>query len=374
MKIDRIRIWQADLELREGFYAWSTQSFGAFDTTIVAIDTDQGVTGYGETCPLGPAYLPAYPEGARTGIATMAPELIGWDPTELDVINARMDQVMKGHPYAKSAVDMACWDVFGKVTGLPVCHLLGGRAQDRVKLFKVVTRAAPEAMTERLAEYQAAGFTQFQVKVGEDPQRDLARMQACAAAMRPGEVMDADANTGWQQHDALRIAAGMEAIQAAHPEIAVYLEQPCLSYDECLAVRRATRLPMVLDEVMTDPDRLIRGAADRAMDLINLKINRMGGLTRARQMRDLCLHFGIAMTIEDSWGGEIATAAIAHLAASTPASHHWQSSAFQDYHTRAIGTSGVEIDGGWMRPLDRPGLGVSPDFDLLAAPVFDSRA
>lgn len=372
MKITRISIYQADLPLKEGFYSWSTQSFAAFDTTVVAIETDAGITGYGETCPLGPAYLPAYPQVARTGIATMAEHLIGWDPTATDLINARMDAVMKGHPYAKSAVDMACWDIFGKMTGLPVCHLLGGQAQERVKLFKVVTRDAPDRMAARLEEYQEAGFTQFQVKVGEVREMDIARMKACAAMMNAGGVMDADANTGWRQHDALRIAKAMEQIQADHPGIGVYLEQPCLTYGECLAVRRATTLPMVLDEVMTDPDAVIRGAGDRAMDLINLKINRMGGLTRARQVRDLCLHFGIAMTIEDSWGGEIATSAIAHLAASTPSSHHWQSSAFQDYHTNSIADGGVVVDGGWMRPSMAPGLGVEPRLDVLGDPVFVS--
>ncbi|MEM7239951.1 MAG: cis-3-hydroxy-L-proline dehydratase [Pseudomonadota bacterium] len=369
MKITRVSIYQADLPLKEGHYSWSTQSFAAFDTTVVAIETDEGITGYGETCPLGPSYLPAFPQGARTGIATMAPHLIGCDPTAMDVLNARMDAVMKGHPYAKSAVDMACWDIYGKATGLPVFHLLGGRAQERVRLFKVVTRDDPARMVARMAEYQEAGFAHFQVKVGEDRESDIARMWACAGQMTPGQVMDADANTGWRQHDALRIAAEMERIQAAHPAIGVYLEQPCVSYAECLAVRRATTLPIVLDEVMTDPDALIRGAQDRAMDLINLKINRMGGLTRARQVRDLCLHFGIAMTIEDSWGGEIATSAIAHLAASTPASHHWQSSAFQDYHDVAIATGGVTVEGGWMRPPDAPGLGVEPDFAVLGDPV-----
>ncbi|MEM7506029.1 MAG: cis-3-hydroxy-L-proline dehydratase [Pseudomonadota bacterium] len=370
MEITGIRVYRADLPLTEGFYAWSTQSFTAFDTTVVAIDTDEGITGYGETCPLGPAYLPAYPQGARTGIATMAEHLIGWDPTALDVINARMDEVMKGHPYAKSAIDMACWDIHGKATGLAVSHLLGGQAQEKVKLFKVVTRADPGAMAERLQEYQADGFTQFQVKVGEDPARDIDRMRRCAEVMRAGEVMDADANTGWRQHDALRIAHAMETLQERHPEIGIYLEQPCISYAECLAVRRSTRLPLVLDEVMTDPDALICGATDRAMDLVNLKINRMGGLTRARQMRDLCLHFGIAMTIEDSWGGEIATSAIAHLAASTPASHHWQSSAFHAYHDVAIASGAPEIEDGWMRPSTTPGLGVEPDFSVLGSPVF----
>ena len=84
------------------------------------------------------------------------------------------------------------------------------------------------------------------------------------------------------------------------------------------------------------------------MDLINLKINRFGGLTRARLIRDLCVQLGIGMTIEDSWGGEIATAAIAHLAQSTPAAFHFQSSAFHEYHTVAIAEGAPEVDGGWM--------------------------
>lgn len=109
MKISRISIYQVDLPMKEGAYSWATQSYAAFDSTVVAIETDEGLIGYGETCPLGPSYLPAFAEGARAAIAKMAPDLIGQDPTELDCINDRMDQLLKGHPYAKSAVDMACW-------------------------------------------------------------------------------------------------------------------------------------------------------------------------------------------------------------------------------------------------------------------------
>lgn len=368
MKITRIAIHQVDLPLKEGSYSWADQSFSAFDSTVVIVETDEGLTGVGETCPLGPAYLAAFAEGARTAIATIGRDLIGLDPTALDVINARMDQSLKGHPYAKSALDAACWDILGKATGMPVYQLLGGKAQDAVRLFKVVSRADPALMVERTAAYQEQGFTQFQVKVGADPDTDIERFRRVAAQLRPGEVMDADANTGWTQADAIHVVGSVTPLAAEH-RIKMYIEQPCLTYEECVAVRQKCACPFILDECMDGLPALLRGYDDRAMDLINLKINRFGGLTRARLVRDLCVQLGIGMTIEDSWGGEIATAAIAHLAQSTPRRFHFQSSAFYEYHAKPIASGAPEINGGWMTAPDRPGLGVEPDMDALGAAV-----
>ncbi|MGI9406363.1 MAG: mandelate racemase/muconate lactonizing enzyme family protein, partial [Hyphomicrobiaceae bacterium] len=269
----------------------------------------------------------------------------------------------------KSAIDMACWDILGKATGRPVYALLGGKRQERITLFKVISRTDPDVMAARVAEYRDLGFRQFQMKVGEDPATDIIRFQKVAAAMKPGEVMDADANTGWKQHDAIRVVDAVRSLPADHG-IKVYIEQPCLSYEECLAVRQHTHLPMILDECMDSLGLLLRGYSDRAMDLINLKINRMGGLTRARQVRDLCISLGIVMTIEDSWGGEIATSAIAHLAQSTPSGFHFQSSAFHEYHTVAIADGGPAVTGGFMQASSTPGLGVKPDMDVLGEPVL----
>jgi len=149
-----------------------------------------------------------------------------------------------------------------------------------------------------------------------------------------------------------------------------YIEQPCLTYEECFVVRQHTNLPLILDECMDGLPVLLRGYSDRAMDLINLKINRMGGLTRARQIRDLCVALGIVMTIEDSWGGEIATAAIAHLAQSTPEAFHFQSSAFHDYNTIQIADGGPVVEDGYMTAASRPGLGVEPNMEILGSPIF----
>jgi len=362
VKITRIAIHQVDLPLKEGAYSWSTQSFAAFDSTVVIIETDGGLTGVGEICPLGPSYLPAYAEGARAGLVHVAEGLVGEDPLQIGRINQRMDELLKGHPYVKSALDMACWDLLGKATGQPVYNLLGGLLQDEVTPFKVVSRQDPAAMAGKLADYQQQGFPRFQMKVGAGADEDIERIVAVSDVLQAGNVLAADANTGWRQHEAIRV---VKAIR----DVDIYVEQPCLTYEECLAVRRHTDHPISLDECMDDLRVLMRGYQDGAMDVINLKISRVGGLTRARQYRDLCVTLGITMTIEDTWGGEIATAAIAHLAHSTPQGFHFQSSAFHEYHSLKIADGGPTIEGGRMTASCAPGLGVTPDMAALGTPL-----
>ena len=115
------------------------------------------ITGYGEVCPLGPVYLPAYANGVRTGIAEIAPGLIGGDPTQLLALNRTMDYLLKGHPYVKSALDMACWDITGQAAGMPVCHLLGGRYGADVHLYRAISQRPPaEIQIVRPAEVEGA--------------------------------------------------------------------------------------------------------------------------------------------------------------------------------------------------------------------------
>lgn len=362
VEITRVAIHQVDLPLKEGAYSWSTQSFAAFDSTVLIVDTDEGLTGVGEVCPLGPSYLAAYAEGARAGLAQLARGLVGEDPLQVGRINQRMDELLKGHPYAKSAVDMACWDLLGKATGQPVYNLLGGLLQEKVTLFKVISRQEPAAMARKLADYQRQGFRQFQMKVGAGADLDIERIVAVSEALQTGNVLAADANTGWKQHEAMRVVKAVR-------DVDIYVEQPCLTYEECLAVRRHTDHPFILDECMDDLRVLMRGYQDSAMDVVNLKVSRVGGLTRARQFRDLCATLGITMTIEDSWGGEIATAALAHLAHSTPRGFHFQSSAFHEYHSLKIAEGGPVVEDGSMVASSAPGLGVTPDMAVLGEPV-----
>ncbi len=363
MKIAAIRVYQVDLPVKEGRYAWSEGKYvEVFDSTVVEIETDDGRTGLGEVCPLGPFYLPAFGPGARAGIGELAPHLIGQEPSELGRINQLMDAGLLGHPYAKSALDMACWDLLGQQAGMPLCILLGGRYGAAVGLYRAISQQAPDAMAENVAGYRAEGYTKFQLKVGGEAREDIARIRAVAAVLDAGEVLVADANTGWLLPDAARVVNAVK-------DLDVYIEQPCKSYENCLAVRQRTALPFILDENIDGLDMVLRAHGDRAMDAINLKISKVGGLTKARQIRDLCVALGIPMTIEDSWGGDIVTAAIAHLAHSTPERFRFTATDFNSYVTVANASGAPQRQQGTMRASDRPGLGVTANRDVLGAPV-----
>ena len=313
MKITAIRAYQVDLPLKEGRYAWSNENaVETFDSTVVAVETDAGITGHGECCPLGPAYLPAYAAGVRAGLEGAGAEAHRprSDPSRrAEPAHGRGDarpplreigrrRRLLGHP--------------GQGGGASGLCAAGRRAAGRREaLPRDLAGHAGQDGDQRRQAYRAEGYTKFQLKVGGDADVDIERIRACREVLKPGDVLIADSNTGWTMHEAARV------VQAVR-DVDVYIEQPCRTYEECLTVRRRTSLPFILDENIDGIGILLRAIADGAMDVINLKISKVGGLTRAREMRDLCISAGVAMTIEDTWGGDIVTAAIAHLARSTP--------------------------------------------------------
>ena len=364
MRIASIEMFQVDLPLHEGSYNWSGgKSVQVFDSTVVRVTTDDGLEGFGEVCPLGPVYLPSYAEGARAGIKELAPSLLGVDPRQLDVVNRVMDSALKGHAYAKSALDVACWDLLGKTTGLPISELLGGRVGPDFVLYRAISQEDPDQMAAKVATYRSEGYRRFQLKVGGDVETDIERIRAVGAEMKSGEVLVADANTGWLAHEALRVARGVR-------DVDVYIEQPCATYEECLSVRRRIDHPFVLDECIDSVDSLVRAYADGAADAVNLKISKLGGLTRARQARDLGVALGLGLTIEDTWGGDIVTAAIAHLAHSTPPRNLFTATDFNSYVTVSIAEDAPTRTGGRMTAPEGPGLGIRPRMDVLGDPVF----
>jgi len=364
MQITEISIYQVDLPLHEGNYSWSEgKSVEVFDSTVVRVDTDAGISGYGEVCPLGPFYLPAYAGGVRAGVREIAPQLIGADPTQLRKLNRTMDYLLKGHPYVKSGIDMACWDILGKASGLPLHTLFGGKYGEDMVLYRAISQRSPQEMAENVLGYREEGYRRFQLKVGGDAREDIERIRSVREALQPEDILVADANTGWLKHNALQVADAVA-------DLDVYIEQPCSSYEECLTVREHTDLPFVLDEVIDSIDMILRGAGDRAMDVVNIKISKFGGLTRAVQARDLCVDLGIAMTLEDSWGGDITTAAIAHLAHSTPTEFLFTSTDFNSYVTTTIAEGAPQREDGRTAAPDRPGLGVEPRMEVLGDPTW----
>src|SRR3954465_4246247 len=365
MRITRILAYRVELPLHETTYSWSGgKSVQVFDSTVVRVETDNGFVGHGEVCPLGPFYLPAYAEGVRAGLRELAPHVIAEDPRQLAKLNRTMDAALKGHPYVKSGIDIACWDILGQVAGMPVCELLGGRYGDDVHLYRAISQQSPEEMADKVAGYRREGYRRFQLKVGGDPDVDIARIRAVAGVLEPGDRLVADANTGWLMHEAARVVRAVN-------DVDVYIEQPCLSYEECLSIRRRTDHPFVMDESVDGLDMLLRARQDSAMDVVNLKISKLGGLTKTRQARDLCVSMGVAMTLEDSWGGDITTAAIAHLAHSTPEEFRFTSTDFNSYVTLSTADGAPQRVNGSMVASSAPGLGIQPKMDVLGKRVVE---
>jgi len=363
--IERIEVFGYELTYAHGDYVMSSgREIRRLPSTVVRITTRDGAQGFGEVCPLGSTYLPAFGEGARTALRELAPALIGADATNLADVHRRMDGRLRGHEYAKSALDVACWDGFGRIVGKPVAALLGGALQAELPLYVAIPLGAPERMAEFVARERSAGVRNFQAKLGADPAEDAERVAAVIAATGPGDAVIGDANGGWRRQDAIIAARLMEGSQRFR------LEQPCPTLEECLAVRRLTALPMVLDEVIVDLPTLVRAASLDAMDQVNLKISRVGGLLPARLMRDTAVALGIRLMIEDSWGGDVVTAAVAHLAAGTPPDALFAVSYMNDWTMEHIAGYLPRSHGGFGPVPDGPGLGIEVDVSGLGAPLL----
>lgn len=365
MRIVGIDVFSYDLRYAHGTYVMSEgREVTRLPSTVVRVRTDAGIEGWGEACPLGGTYLPAFAGGVRAALAELAPALLGADPRDLAAVNARMDGTLRGQAAAKSPLDIACWDVLGRVAGLPLATLLGGLRNETFALYVAVPLAAPEEMAEHARARYAEGIRRFQVKVGNDPHEDVARTRAVLDATPDDTLVIADANCGWRRHDAIVAARLLDGLDR------LLLEQPCPTLDECLEVRRHTTLPMVLDEVIVDLQALVAAVRERGVDAINLKIGRVGGLTRARVLRDACEQLGIRVTIEDAWGGDIVTATVSHLAASTDPETLLNVSFFNDWTLDHVaGRQPRSLNGAGSAPTGA-GLGIDVDAELLGEPVM----
>jgi len=331
-------------------------------STVVKVTTIDGAVGYGETCPLGSNYLPAHASGARAALAELGPHLVGLNAANPVAIARAADHVLLGHGYAKSALDVACWDVLGQLTGRPICDLIGGRQSGPFPLYVAVPLGTPEQMRDHVVQLQQAGIHRFQLKLGGEPIDDAQRARAVVEVAGPDDVVIGDANCGWNLRQAITAARLMDGLPG------LLLEQPCATYEECVRVREHTSLPMILDEVITDLPTLLRAWEDKAMEGLNLKINRVGGLTQARLMRDVAQQLGMTVNVEDAWGGDLTTAAVSHLAASTSPEALVMVSFMNDWTNEHVAGYEPRSVHGWGEAPTRPGLGVEVDDALLGAP------
>jgi len=363
MKITRISIYRKDLTYVGGSYTWGRGNVIEIGkSTVVAIDTDTGLSGVGEFCPCGDNYMDAHSEGTESVARLLAPKLLGEDPRQLARIERLMDSTLRGHGYAKSPFDAACWDILGKATEQPVWMLMGGKLIDGAPMYRVAPQKPIEETLIEMEQYRKLGYRHFQIKVGSDATTDIERIRATMSILKSGENAYADANQGWTIYEAIKVVRAVS-------DLDVMIEQPCQTYEECLQVRTHTDLPMKLDECVTDIRVAQRIVEDKAAEVVCLKISNLGGLSKACLVRDFLVSNGLSVVAEDTWGGEITTAAIAHFAASTPPELLYNTTDLHNYNVESTGIPGPETRDGNLFASDSPGLGVEPDFDSLGDPV-----
>ena len=368
MKITAISVYQRGLPYVDVTYEWGRgHILSEALTSVVEIETDAGFKGYGETCPIDGNYLPDHGGGIPAAVAHLAPAILGLDPRQTHVIELAMDRRLLGHSAAKAALDIACWDILGKATDLPIYALLGGKMCDGAPMYRVIPDKAPTESDALMQKYRGQGYRQFQIKVGKDWKADIDRIHRAADLLQPGETAFADANRGWKVNEAVQLVRAVR-------DTNVMIEQPCFTYEECLHVRRRCDLPMKLDEVISDQTIARRLIADQACEVACLKLSNLGGLTKARRVRDMMCEAGLSVVSEDTWGGQITTAAVAHFAASTPVDHLYNSTDLCAYVTKRTGVEDPIVRNGKLFVSDAPGLGMTPDFASLSAPVFVSHA
>ena len=363
MKITRIRIYKTPLPYLGGAYVWGAGN--AIETAIasvVVIDTDAGLQGCGEFTPCGENYMVAHSEGVEALARLVAPCLLGEDPRQVARIEAIMDHAVQGHGYAKAPFDAACWDILGQACDQPVWMLLGGKLTDGAPMYRVAPQKGTEQTIAEMEGYRAQGYRQFQIKVGGDWASDIDRIRATVPLLKPGEKAMADANQGWRVDNAIRVAR-------ATRDLDFILEQPCRTYEECQQVRRVAEQPMKLDECVTGMAAAQRIVADRGAEICCLKISNLGGLSKARRVRDYLVENRIPVVSEDTWGGEITSSVVAHFAASTLPDYLQNTTDLMTYNTRSTGIGGPVAKDGKLYASDTPGLGVTADFENLGAPV-----
>lgn len=369
MKIVGIELYQVELPYSGGVYLLSRgREYSSFEAAIVRIETDTGIEGWGESTPFGSTYIASHARGARAGIEEIAPHLLGRDPRQVDRINDAMDEALAGHNHAKAALDIACWDVFGKSVNLPVCELLGGATGVRMPTISSIYAGGPEEMRSRVARHRQIGYRGHSIKIGAldsegGPALDAERISACLADRRPGEFFAVDANGGLLPESALRM------LRLLPDGLDFVLEAPCATWRETASLRKRCTVPIIMDELAElDADISLIVAEDIA-DGIGLKVSKAGGLTRGRRHRDICRAAGLTISVQDTVGSAIAFAGIVHLGATVPERHLRCILDVRDMVTLVTADFDAQVSEGGILATRAPGLGINVRRDVLGEPV-----
>ncbi len=364
MKITSITVYHIDLPLEHPYWlSGGRLKFETLDATLVKVETDAGLTGWGEGTPWGHTYVPAHGPGIRAGIETMAPFLRGLDPRRVLDVERAMDLALPGHLYAKGPIDMACWDIAGQAAGLPIADLMGGGSRTPRPIASSVGAKTVEETREVINRYRQRGYIAHSVKIGGDVARDIARIRDVEGLRNPEDIILYDVNRGWTRQQALRVMSAVE-------DLNVMIEQPCESLDDIAAISGKHASPVSVDESLVSLQDATRIAREGMAEIFGIKLNRVGGLTKAARIRDVALAHGIDMFVMATGGTVLADAEALHLAATIPDANCHAVWACQDMITVdiAAGRGPRNIDGHLHLP-ETPGLGVHPDENALGDPV-----
>ncbi len=364
MKITRITVFQKNLPLKDPYWlSGGRLKFEVLDATFVKLETDAGITGWGEGTPWGHTYVPAHGPGIRAGLQTMAPFVLGLDPRRVLDVERAMDLSLPGHLYAKSPIDMACWDIAGQAAGLPIADLMGGGSRTPKPIASSVGAKTVEETRQVIDRYRQRGYIAHSVKIGGNVERDIQRIKDVESLRSPEDIILYDANRGWTRQQALRVMSAVE-------ELNVMVEQPCESLDDIAAIAPMHRTPVSVDESLVTLQDATRIARDGIATLFGIKLNRVGGLTKAARMRDIALAHGIDMFVMATGGTVLADTEALHLAATIPDDNILAVWACQDMLTLDIaGGRGPRNKDGHLHLPETPGLGVHPDEDALGDSV-----
>lgn len=368
MRIDRVTAWSVFLPYVEGSYRMAGDRVtSGMDAVVVRVTADDGTLGIGESGTVGVTFDAQFPGGHRAGIEVLAPAILGADPRRPEWVHRRMSSALTGHPYCKSPIDIAVWDLAARLDGVPLWSRLGGDGPEPTPLYRPVQGATPDAVRTKATERLAQGYRRLQVKVGDDPVVDAARVLAVRDTVGPDVVIFADANCGFSLAAARRFVRALGADGAD-----VVLEQPCATIAECAQLRHSWSGPMVMDESITSLSALLDAHRAGVADGITIKLTRVGGLTPARMIRDCAVELKIGVTVEDASGCNLADMTFAHVNASTPAERRVHSVDFDSWVTVRHVTGPSARSGSFLQPGSAlPGLGLDLDLDVLGTPFLD---
>lgn len=364
MKISELHIYSHELPVRDGPYTMANAEVWSLRTTLVKLVGDNGLVGWGETCPVGPTYAEAHAGGACAALIEMSQGLIGAEVTPLS-LHRRMAALLNGHNYAKAAIDIAAHDLLGRHYGVSVAELLGGAEVEKVPSY-YATGVGPPDEIARIAKAKATeGYRRLQVKVGgRSVEIDIEAIRKVWEVIQgTGVRLAVDGNRGWTTRDALRVSREC-------PEIPFVMEQPCNSLNELRQIRQQIQHAIYMDESAVDLGTVIAAAGKGLVDGFGMKLTRIGGLHQMRAFRDICEARQLPHTCDDSWGGDIIAAACTQIGATVKPELMegvWLAQPYIEGHYDP--ERGVAIRDGHIQLPTSPGLGVQPDAAQFGAPV-----